>query len=194
MIGIPMRAASGRIIDLDNFTEHDVLIEDIAHGLACVNRFNGALKIPVSVAQHSVYVCRLCRQTEFRLQALLHDASEAYIGDITKWLKGSPYFEKYRELEDHIQRTIYRKFNVPEEQGAVVDAADVLMVRFEAMQGYPKDHNFIPDNYGALREGYGVPTPDEIAAIGRWKPWDWKWSQDVFMAEFRMAQAMQVNV
>src|SRR5580765_2644929 len=78
---------SGKHVNPLNLRPEDIDIVDIAHALACCNRFAGHCRRPINVAQHSVYVSRLCDDTGFERQALLHDASEAYLGDITKWLK-----------------------------------------------------------------------------------------------------------
>lgn len=178
---------TGKWVNLLDFQPEDVNIEDIAHALACNNRFVGHLKEPVSVAQHSVYVSRLCRNTSSRLQALLHDASEAYIGDVTKWLKQTEIFDGYRELESHIQRTIYRRFGCLEEDTVETKTADMLMVRFEATRGFPPGCQHIRASDGEPHPSYGPLTKEELAAIGRWKPWDWKWAKLHFMSEFRTA-------
>ena len=64
----------------------DVDIEDIAHGLAYQCRFNGQTNAFYSVAQHSLIVAALVPE-ELRFAALLHDAAEAYLGDMVKPLK-----------------------------------------------------------------------------------------------------------
>jgi hypothetical protein len=179
--------ATTKWVNLLDLQPEDIDIEDIAHALAQVNRFNGHLKRPVSVAQHSVYVARLCRNTPHRLQALLHDASEAYVADITFYLKNTPAFEEYRRLEDKIQRTVYRKFGVDEVMSEEVRYADRLMARFEAYKGFGNGKYHLPGLDGQPSTEWLPPTEDEIKAIGRWAPWEWKWSRDIFMAEFRMA-------
>jgi uncharacterized protein len=68
-------------------TEH-IEIRDIAHHLALLNRFCGATDMPISVAQHSVYVARVVAHLKgdpiAQLWGLLHDAHEAYVGDIPR--------------------------------------------------------------------------------------------------------------
>jgi len=161
----------------------DICIEDIAHHLALINRFNGATKRPISVAQHSVYVARLCWDLswETQLQALLHDATEAYLGDITKWLKNTPMFAAYRGLEFVTQDIIFKKFNcqIAMLPDAVVEA-DRLMVRFEASRGM-KHALDVPDH---LKNKYGLPTEEEKQRVGKWQPWSWKVSEDLFLAKF----------
>ena len=96
-----------------------ICIEDIAHSLAMQCRFTGHSKEFYSVAQHSVYVSQLvpsvdvsnCAPSKVRLAALLHDAAEAYAGDIASPLKA--LLPNYSVIEDRIQESIYNKY-IPE--------------------------------------------------------------------------------
>lgn len=74
-------SVSGIRIDLDNPKASMFNIQDISHALGHVNRFNGNLPIPYSVAQHSVMVSHLVPQ-EYALEGLMHDGSEAVLCDI----------------------------------------------------------------------------------------------------------------
>lgn len=85
----------------------DVAIEDIAHGLAYQCRFNGQTREFYSVAQHSVMVMNLVPE-EHRLAALLHDAAEAYLGDMVKPLKN--LFPAFSEIEAQVMATIGQRF------------------------------------------------------------------------------------
>ncbi|HIP22190.1 MAG TPA: hypothetical protein EYG79_01125, partial [Rhodobacteraceae bacterium] len=84
------RMLSGRRLDLLNPAPLDIEIEDIAHGLAFVARWNGQTKgeFPYSVAEHSLLVERIYGQiapkapAQWRMVALLHDAPEYVIGDM----------------------------------------------------------------------------------------------------------------
>lgn len=92
----------------------EIDIEDIAHALSCMTRFNGHCNSFYSVAQHSVYVSKLLEHTE-PLAAkfgLLHDASEAYIGDVCRPLKYSKNYAFYLRIEERIQNIIYRIFGL----------------------------------------------------------------------------------
>lgn len=92
----------------------DVCIEDIAHALGAVNRFNGHTRRPYSVAQHSVLVSRHLDVDGalMALVGLLHDASEAYLGDVPRPLKQTAAFAPYREAEDRLQTLIYQVFGL----------------------------------------------------------------------------------
>ena len=168
---------TGARVDPLDLMAFDVRIEDIAHSLACINRFGGHIRRPISVAQHSVYVSRLC-PPELALQGLLHDASEYVLGDVTKWLKNTPTFALYRQAEERAQKTIFQKFGCEEDMAPEVEAADKLMVRFEAMRsGLRIDH---PD--------YPAISKEEKERIGPWQYWGWKMAEEVFLAEFRCLQ------
>lgn len=180
------RTFTGKEINPLALRSEDVCIEDIAHALALCNRFAGHTKRPISVAQHSVYVSRLCDEltegysfhTPSSLQGLLHDASEAYIGDLTKWVKSSTEMEGYRRAEVGIQQDIARKFGINWVPSPRVEWADRVMVRWEGMQGYGKDFQIDHPDYPPLT-GY------EVAAIGKWGFWTWRQAEQGFLDRFR---------
>lgn len=117
-VGDWMQVASGRqVYPLDPRPE-EIHIEDIAHALALQCRFAGHCSEFYSVAEHSVRVAQLVEVTypgePFRslvLAALLHDASEAYLGDVIRPLKYQPLMTVYRDAERKMQKTIERRFN-----------------------------------------------------------------------------------
>lgn len=87
-----MQTASGRTFNLARPSPDDILIEDIAHHLAHINRFNGATCRPYSVAEHSILAMRIAGADGLRdpfglLAVLLHDGHEAYFGDLIQPLK-----------------------------------------------------------------------------------------------------------
>jgi len=103
-----MITSTGVIFDLINPDMNDVHIEDIAHGLAYTCRWNGHTKTYYSVAEHSIKVYGMvadrCRQRgnfsrQGALAALLHDAEEAYWGDIIRPIKNI-----YPEIEDKLTK------------------------------------------------------------------------------------------
>ena len=77
---------TGRKFYIDDPSKEDVCIEDIAHALGNLCRFVGHCKTFYSVAQHSVFVSKMCRP-EHALHGLLHDAAEAYLGDLNRPLR-----------------------------------------------------------------------------------------------------------
>lgn len=174
---------TGKHVNPLDLRPEDICIEDIAHALACCNRFAGHTKKPISVAQHSVYVSRLLAGTPFEMQALLHDAAEAYLGDITKWIKHTPEFEAYRFAEDRVQRQIYCHFGCDQhlDSTTLIGAADKLMLRFEGEKGFGKRAWKV---WSALIK-YDIVSETEVARIGPWAPWSWRAAESVFLATFR---------
>lgn len=104
-----MQTYTGKLVDLSNFSEADVRLPDISHALSLINRYTGHTIAPYSVAQHSVMVSQLC-EPEDAAWGLLHDASEAYLGDVARPLKAM--LPDYVELEHHVQRTIGKHFGL----------------------------------------------------------------------------------
>lgn len=120
---------SGNIIDFDNFSEKNISLFDIAHHLTKVCRFGGALDLDThySVAQHSLLLSHyaykiLGNQTLSRL-ALLHDASEAYMGDVVSGLKF--YLPDYLALEETVSNTIYTKYGLRCEESLMAQLKDI---------------------------------------------------------------------
>jgi 5'-deoxynucleotidase YfbR-like HD superfamily hydrolase len=114
------RMLSGRRLDLLDPSELDIEIEDIAHGLARVARWNGQTSGAhiFSVAQHSLLVEALARghsprlDRSRRLAVLLHDAPEYVIGDMISPFKGV-IGDAYKAVERRLLAAIYRRFGLP---------------------------------------------------------------------------------
>ncbi len=129
---------------------------DIAHSLAHLCRFNGHTREFYSVAQHSCLVADLV-PAEHKLAALLHDATEAYLGDMTRPLKEwMPY---YRGFEDVIWGRICERFGLEIGLPASVHQADLIALTTERRDLMPPD----PDPWDFL---VGIePAPERI------RPW-----------------------
>lgn len=109
----------------------DICIEDIAHALSMICRFNGHTKNFYSVAEHSVYVSQFCPDN-LKLKGLLHDASEAYISDVGKPIK--PELQGYSWIENQLQGAIEIKFNVCQDPHRFVKEIDRRILADEQMQ------------------------------------------------------------
>jgi len=116
-----MQTFTGKLVDLTRFTVEDVRLPDIAHALSCINRFTGHTVAPYSVAQHSVMVSRLCEPDD-AMWGLLHDASEAYLGDVARPLK--VMLPEYVSLEKQIQQTIAKAFGLSWPMPPAIKIAD----------------------------------------------------------------------
>jgi hypothetical protein len=134
------RMLSGRRLDLLDPSPLDIEIEDIAHGLARVARWNGQTsgRSAFSVAQHSLLVERLAGhidrklETRWRLAALLHDAPEYVVGDLISPFKAAVGLD-YKELERKLLAAIHIRFGLPARLPAPVTA---LIKRADRMSAY----------------------------------------------------------
>lgn len=154
----------------------DVRIVDIAHALSLINRFDGATIEAYSVAQHCVLVSEIV-PPEMALQGLLHDAAEAYVGDVGRPLKDALEIltgnrNPFKPIEQKVAAAIGRRFQVelvdlPEE----VHRADRILLATEK-----RDLLLPPEqDWGHLEEPLATkitPWPAhgaEAAFLGRFK-------------------------
>ena len=155
----------------------EINIRDIAHALSNMPRFTGHTKEFYSVAQHSYLVSCLSRPNE--LFGLLHDASEAYLCDISTPVKHSPVFDGYREAEKYLQNMIlltygFRSFDMPNS----VRRADIIM-------GVVEGRKFMPEHKGAFwtdfRSDDGFYADDAFIKI---TVWDHKKAENMFLSRW----------
>jgi 5'-deoxynucleotidase YfbR-like HD superfamily hydrolase len=163
---------SGRRLDLLDPSPMDIEIEDIAHGLARVARWNGQTlgEHAFSVAQHSVVVEEIVAHVQpdieprWRLAALLHDASEYVIGDMISPFKAALGVD-YRTFEDRLESAIHIRFGLPAKAPQpikkLIKAADRACAYFEATQlaGFAEDE---------ARQLFGEPPAGYSLAIEPW--------------------------
>lgn len=139
------RMLSGRRLDLLDPTPVDIEIEDIAHGLAFVARWNGQTRgdWPYSVAEHSLLVEEIFTRSSaqpdprWQMAALLHDAPEYVIGDMISPVKAA-VGPDYGALDDRLSAAIHIRFGLPATLPAPVKkrikVADRLSAWLEATQ------------------------------------------------------------
>lgn len=138
------RMLSGRRLDLLDPTPMDIEIEDIAHGLAFVARWNGQTRgdWPYSVAEHSLLVEAIFSRQHrdaraWQLAALLHDAPEYVIGDMISPVK-SAVGAGYGEMDARLAAAIHLRFGLPTTLPSAVKkaikAADRLSAWLEAVE------------------------------------------------------------
>ena len=152
--GLPCMTFTGRLFYPEDPRPEDIVIEDIAHHLAIVNRYNGASSIPLSVAVHSLVGVRGCLKKwpidyDTALRFLLHDASEAYTADLMRPLKAA--LPDFSDIEEGVQAAISTRFGIS--GGLMTDKVigidnDMLHTEFSLFM--PK----IPDNIK------GTKSPD----------------------------------
>lgn len=123
-----IQTLTGKHINFLNINPDDIVIEDIATALSNCCRFAGHLPEFYSVAQHSVLTSLLV-SPEFALEALLHDAQEAYVCDIPSPLKRM--LSDYRQIENYVESVIRKKYGLPEAISEPVKYADLIMLETE---------------------------------------------------------------
>jgi len=172
------RMLSGRRLDLLDPTPMDIEIEDIAHGLAFVARWNGQTRgdHAYSVAEHSLLVETLFGRiapdasAKWRLAALLHDAPEYVIGDMISPVKAA-VGPGYGALDDRLMAAIHLRFGLPAVLPAAVKkqikVADKVSAWLEATQisGFSEAEasKFFGRPDGALIAGLAIvlrPAPE----------------------------------
>lgn len=145
-IGDWIRTFRGKKFHPLDIKPEDIDIDDIAHALSLVNRFTGHTQTAYSVAEHSVrvmwcvqdlvvsvFAVRSGRELwRFMLEALLHDASEAYLADIARPIKMLPEMEPYRKLEKGVEKAISAKYGLPFPMSPIVKRADEILLCTEA--------------------------------------------------------------
>jgi len=164
---VRIQTFSGIAFDLLNPKPEMILVEDIIHSLALVNRFNGAAKFPYSVAQHSLYVASLL-PPELKLQGLLHDAAEAYVGDMVSPLK--KIMTEYKEVETGIARVVAEVFGLARPAPPAVKKADLAVLSAE------REQVLLP-SYGPWYKNF--PSPADI----RIEPMSWVQVKEIFSSE-----------
>jgi 5'-deoxynucleotidase YfbR-like HD superfamily hydrolase len=169
------RMLSGRRLDLLDPSPMDIEIEDIAHGLARVARWNGQTvgEHAFSVAQHSVVVEEIVAHIQpdvapkWRLAALLHDASEYVIGDMISPFKAALGMD-YKLFEERLETAIHVRFGLPAKTPSAIKAlikqADRASAFFEATQLAGFSHAESLDFFGAPPAGYVLKITPQAAA------------------------------
>lgn len=146
-------------------------IHDIARALSHVCRFNGHVSRFYSVAQHSVLVSNIVGP-EHALCGLLHDATEAYVGDVTRPLKA--LLPDYKTIEQRIWYAIAERFNLPPTLPLAIKHADnvaLVTERRDLLQ--PSQHRWdegleaVPTRAEAIRPM--EPGPAYHAFLERFK-------------------------
>ena len=160
---------SGLKFDFLNPDVNSIRIKDIAHALSNICRYTGHTKEFYSVAQHSVYVAD-CVLKEDALAGLLHDATEAYLTDISKPLK--VLLPRYCELEDFIWTKIAERFGLPEKLPISVKDADWRLLATEK-------RDLLSCSGPAWNTVIGIEClPEKIV------PWEPKFAEEMFLNRY----------
>jgi hypothetical protein len=114
-----MQTYTGKLVNVMDPDPETIDIFDIAHHLALMTRFNGACRVGYSIAQHSVlcagragdYHFPRPRETKLALALLMHDAAEAYVGDIIRTIKHE--VPDFAVFENKVMDAINERFDLP---------------------------------------------------------------------------------
>jgi uncharacterized protein len=127
---------SGRQVNLLDPHYSQIDIGDIAHGLAYQCRFNGQTSRFYSIAQHSLMVASILPD-HLKLAGLLHDAAEAYVGDVVQPLK--VLLPDYQAIEQRFTQAIGQRFNVNLDHHPEVKRADLIALATEKRDLLPRE-------------------------------------------------------
>lgn len=163
------RMLSGRRLDLLDPTPVDIEIEDIAHGLAFVARWNGQTRgdYAYSVAEHSLLVEALFARmnprapAKWRLAALLHDAPEYVIGDMISPVKGA-VGPDYGALDDRLTAAIHLRFGLP---AAIPQTVKRQIKKADRVSAWMEATQIAGFSEAESTKFFGRPDPNLIADL-----------------------------
>lgn len=172
---------SGKLVDLRDIKEEDICLEDISHHLTNIQRFGGCLPLGVkySVATHSLNCVTMSielfpGEIDLWRTALMHDATEAYLGDVVSGLKQC--LKDYTIIESNLWESIKSKYNLKDysrvgeiDKRIMLDEAKALLP--EKYFIYLKNQNYqpydvikiVPDKYPHLTKKLFLETCSELS-------------------------------
>lgn len=160
-----------------------ILIEDIAHALSLLCRGNGHVKVFFSVGQHCIHCAKEAEQrgysTRLILACLLHDASEAYLSDITRPVK--QHLQDYCRYEEHLLEVIYKKFlgsPLSQEEQKLVKIIDDDMLYYDL-------RDLLNEPVGELVNGQDPRTAPVMYSSFSYKKRPFKEVEEEYLSLFR---------
>ena len=183
------RMLSGRRLDLLNPSPLDIEIEDIAHGLARVARWNGQTvdRHIFSVAQHSLLVEAIALRLDpavtgtSRLAILLHDAPEYVLGDVISPFK-AVLGDAYKAVEKRLLVAIHLRFGLPAQTSAALDR---LTKRADRIAAFLEATRLAGFSHEEAQKYFGRPEPMPHALIQEFvTPWPVDMAQERYLAAF----------
>lgn len=174
---------TGEVFDYLRPRFEDICIEDIAHHLACINRYTGATRVPYSVAEHCVRASNL--PVGDPLMNLMHDSAEAYIGDIASPQKQNlgwyddGFFISYSSAEAEIMRQVGHALDILRMKSWLVTPpdtkqADRIMMATEVRDLMP------PENVEYFDPWLDGTAPADFVI----EPWGWEKAEREFLQRY----------
>lgn len=160
----------GQYFNFEEPEKSHINIADIAHALSQICRFTGHTNQFYSVAQHC-YLASYIVPPELAFAALMHDAAEAYIGDVAKPLKN--LLPDYKKVEARVEKAVFEHFNVRGVDDPWIKRADLIMLATE-------QRDFMPTHDDDWFAGSDIkPLAHRI------NPWDSRKAASIFLMRFR---------
>lgn len=184
---------TGKVFDFWMPNAKQICIEDIAHALALTNRYGGHTREPYSVAEHCIRASYIPGDdSEYSLGILLHDAAEAYVGDIASpqkqalwWKEQSKvdewiYLQSFHDREYWLLRKIYEALELEpvkiHKTAEVVKQADLTMLATEVRDLMP---------VGAADAEIFKPWLEDVRPLRQGIiPWAWQDAERKFLERF----------
>lgn len=171
-VGKFIQTYSGRMFWPMDPNVDDIFIEDISESLSKICRFGGHSRSFYSVAQHCVLGSYIVEEktnsAREALAFLLHDASEAYVGDVVRPLKSMREFCFYVDIENRVQDVIERKFGISFSH-PIIHEIDNVMLATEHRDLMPSALDWGPES---------VPLSDHIS------PWSYGLARTIYLNRF----------
>lgn len=164
-----MRTVSKKDLVIRDPDINNIDIEDIAHGLSLHCRYGGQIPKHYSVAQHSVLVSELCDPKD-AFWGLMHDAAEAYIGDIISPVKRM--LKDFSKVENYFMSVICEKYKMKREMPPSVKVADMNAYLLE-------EHDLRGNNYWP-----GGIVPPWVKRVERLQYWSAGFAERAFLSRF----------
>jgi len=153
-----METYTGRQFFFADPRPEDFDIEDIAWALAHIPRFTGHTRKPSNVAQHCLFVAKMSPDEVF-LEALMHDAAEAYLGDVSRPLKS--LLPDYQALEARVEAVLAERFELVYPWPATVKHWDSVSI--------PIERQLL---MGPSRHDWSMPVAVEDSARAHFDAWE----------------------
>jgi len=166
---------SGGLFDFESPHTSHFTIEDIAHNLSNLCRFNGGCDVFFSVAQHSVNVSRIVETRD----ALAHDAAEAFYGDMTTWLKA--LCPDYRALLADGEHAVANRLGVHCEMGVDLKKADYLALAVERRHLFRNVKLIDSDDGFHHIKDLALSEVDAAEAAMAMTPWTPRFAKNAFL-------------